>query len=88
MAHDIPPDDEQYETMYRAQHDALWDVIGTIAYATFIFIGFFVGIYVFVFAMAMPFSLMTGLFALLGLALIIVSVVRFVKLFDLVPNWF
>jgi membrane protein YdbS with pleckstrin-like domain len=87
MAHDIPPDDEQYETMYRAQHDALWDVIGTIAYAIFIFIGFLVGIWVFAFAMAMPSYSMSGVFALLGLALLIVSIIRFVKLFDLIPNW-
>lgn len=89
MADDVPSTAERYEITYHAKRDALWDVIGTIVYTIFLFIGFYVGLLVLGMGMTTSqFTLMTAVFVLLGLALVIGSVIRFIQLFDLVPDWF
>lgn len=86
-SNDDPQSDDIYPVVYQAVHDALWNVLGTAAYALILAVFFLIGLQIIIFglfAMNAP----TGIGALvLGCLLSIGSAIQFLRLFDLFPSF-
>lgn len=78
--------DDLYPVVYRAVHDALWDVLGTAVYALVLAVFFVLGLQLIVFELFTISSSIAIGTLLLGCVLVIGSIVQFLRLFDLMPS--
>jgi len=87
---DLPQNDDLYPVLYRAVHDALWNVIGTVIWALVLVAMFLFGLQIVafgLFASAPPQQSLASIVVLIaGGVLVVGSAIRLLQLFDILPS--